>query len=202
MGVRQRIERRLRGTAPPPDPVAAALAALPDDVVAAWFARPLIPAAVLLPLVARGDELAVLLTRRTPHLKDHPGQISFPGGRSEPGDTAAVDTALRELHEETGIGPEQVTVAGYLEPLAVVTGFAVTPVVGFVAGEYTLRLDPVEVEEAFEVPLEFLLDARNRVATLRRVRGVEARFCEYRYAGRRIWGATAMMLDNFIEKIK
>ncbi len=163
---------------------------------------PLTPAAVLMPFVTRGDDLSVLLTQRTAHLKDHPGQVSFPGGRADPGDADAVDTALRELHEELGIARDSVRVIGSLAPMPVITGFAVTPVVGFLAGGYTLELDTFEVEEAFEVPLDFLLDERNLRPTRRHVRGVEARLYEYRYEGRRIWGATALIIQRFIKLIE
>ncbi|MFW2403464.1 MAG: CoA pyrophosphatase [Gammaproteobacteria bacterium] len=200
--MRKRIEQRLGASTLAADPVAAALDALPSHISDTWFDKPLIPAAVLVPLVTHGDEIAMLLTQRTAHLKDHPGQISFPGGRSEPGDAGAVETALREVHEEIGIEPGAVQVVGYMEPLAVVTGFAVTPVVGFVGGGYTLELDAYEVEEAFEVPLDFLLDEANEVPTLRTVRGIEARFYEYHFDGRRIWGATAAMIKSFIDLIK
>lgn len=200
--MREWIERRLGSSTLAADPVAAAIAALPPHVADAWFDQPLIPAAVLVPLVTRGDDISVLLTQRTAHLRDHPGQISFPGGRSEPGDVGAVDTALREMHEEIGIGRDDVRVIGYMEPLAVVTGFAVTPVIGFVGGDYTLELDAFEVEEVFEVPLDFLLDAANEVPSLRSVRGIEARYCEYHFGGRRIWGATAIMIKSFIDLIK
>jgi len=199
--MRQQIEQRLRGSRPPPDPVAAALAALPAHIAKAWFDKPLIPAAVLVPLLTRDDGLSVLLTQRTAHLKEHPGQISFPGGQAEPGDADVVHTALRESHEEIGVGADAVRVIGFLEPLAVVTGFAVTPVVGFVRPGAPLRLDRHEVEEAFEVPLDFLLDSANLIPTSRAVRGIDARFYEYHYEGRRIWGATAIMLKRFIELI-
>jgi len=199
--VRDRIEQRLGASAPAADPVASALAALPAGAADAWFDAPLVPAAVLVPLVTRGEALSVLLTQRTAHLKDHPGQISFPGGRAEPGDRGAADTALREVHEEIGVGPDLVRVVGYLEPLAVITGFAVTPVVGFVAADYSLELDTFEVAEAFEVPLDFLLEERNVVPTNRHIRGVDMRFYEYHYEGRRIWGATAIMLKRFIDLI-
>lgn len=200
--MRERIERRLRGTGPASDPAAAALDALPAEVAKKWFDGPLVSAAVLVPVVTRGDDLSVLLTQRTAHLKDHPGQISFPGGRTEPGDAGVVDTALREVHEEIGVAPDRIRIVGFLEPMAVVTGFVVTPVVGFVSPDYSLVLDRFEVEEAFEVPLEFLLDASNRVPTRRRIRGVEARFFEYHYDGRRIWGATAVMLKTFTDLIE
>jgi 8-oxo-dGTP pyrophosphatase MutT (NUDIX family) len=200
--MRERIETRLSGSTPADDPAAAALATLPVGAADAWFDRPLTPAAVLLPLVPRGDALSVLLTQRTAHLRDHPGQISFPGGRAEPGDRTPADTALREVHEEIGIPPANVRIAGYLEPLAVVTGFAVTPIVGFVEGEVSLVLDRFEVEDVFEVPLDFLLERRNRVNATRRWRGIDARLYEYHFDGRRIWGATAFMLKSFIDLIE
>ena len=123
---RKKITQSLAGSGPAPDPIASALADLPDGVAAKWFKTPLVPAAVLVPLIERDDGISVLLTQRTEHLKDHPGQISFPGGRVEEIDNGPLNTALREVHEEIGIAPEFVAVAGYLQPMAVVTGFAVT----------------------------------------------------------------------------
>ena len=199
--MRDLIAQRLRGTTPAADPVAAALAALPNGVADIWFERPLIPAAVLVTLVAHDDGPGVLLTKRTAHLRDHPGQISFPGGRAEEHDAGPEATALRELHEEIGIAPDAVDVVGYLEPMAVITGFAVTPVVGFVAPGYTLQLDSFEVQEAFEVPLTLLLEEGSRVATIREFRGIESPFWEFHHDGRRIWGATAMMLNQLVELI-
>jgi 8-oxo-dGTP pyrophosphatase MutT (NUDIX family) len=196
--VRDLLERRLLGTAPASDPAAAALAALPDGAAEAWFDTPLVPAAVLIALVERDACPGVLLTRRTEHLRDHAGQISFPGGRAEQHDVDAVATALRETHEEIGVAPELIDVVGCLEPQAVITGFAVTPVVGFIAADYSLTLDRYEVEEAFEVPLAFLTDADNRLPTQRRVRGIDARFCEFHYEGHRLWGATALILNQLV----
>jgi 8-oxo-dGTP pyrophosphatase MutT (NUDIX family) len=175
---------------------------VPEGVPRTWFDMPLTPAAVLVPVVGDGDELAVLLTQRTAHLKDHPGQVSFPGGRADPDDADAVDTALREFQEELGIARDAVRIVGSLEPMPVITGFAVTPVVGFLAPGYTLELDVFEVEDAFEVPLGYLLDERNLVPVQRRFRGAEARMVEYHYDGRRIWGATALMIRRFLEIIR
>lgn len=200
--MKQLIERRLKNTQPPADPVAAALARLPDDIAKVWFRRPPVPAAVLIPLIERDAELTVLLTQRTEHLDDHPGQISFPGGRSEPADTGPRHTALRETLEEIGLATELIAVAGYLEPLAVVTGFAVAPVVGFVAGHAEFSPDPFEVAEVFEVPLEFFLDDANRRLRDRSVHGITMSFSEYQFEDRRIWGATAMMIHEFINLIK
>ena len=194
--MKQLIERRLKHTQLPDDLVSAALARLPNGIAERWFSRPLIPAAVLIPLIERESELTVLLTQRTEHLKDHPGQISFPGGRCEPVDLDPRHTALRETLEEIGLSEQSIAVAGYLDPLAVVTGFAVAPVVAFVGSDLQLTLDPYEVADTFEVPLEFFLDAANHQQHDRTVRGVTMPFSEYHFEDRRIWGATAMMIYN------
>jgi len=194
--LKQLIERRLRNTQPPADPVGGALARLPAGVAETWFNRPLVSAAVLFPLIERGGELNVLLTQRTEHLDAHPGQISFPGGRAEPSDTGLRHTALRETQEEIGLAAESITIAGYLEPLAVITGFAVAPVVGFVAGDARFTLDPFEVADIFEVPLEFFMDDMNHQQIERTVRGFTMPFSEYHFEERRIWGATAMIIRN------
>lgn len=196
------IERRLQRTRPPVDLVGAALARLPEGIAEAWFDRPLVPAAVLIALIERDTELTVLLTQRTEHLEDHPGQISFPGGRVEPHDTGPRDTALREAREEIGLAASAVAVVGYLEPLAVVTGFAVTPVVAFVSGDAVFTPDPFEVADIFEVPLDFFLDDANHLLRERTVHDVTVPFSEYRFADRRIWGATAMMINDFINILK
>ena len=195
--MKDRIIRSLKGSVPAADPASAALENLPPGVAQALFPEPLISAAVLVPILLHPGEMSVLLTRRTDHLKDHPGQIGFPGGRVEPDDQGPLQTALREVEEEIGLAPETVEVAGYLEPYAVVTGFAVTPVVGFVTPVAELRLDHFEVAEVFEVPLAFFLDEGNLSRSSRMVRGVEVPVFEYRYAERRIWGATAHMLFSF-----
>ena len=165
------------------------------------FDIPLTPAAVLVPVVDHGDDPALLLTQRTAHLKDHAGQISFPGGRVEATDAGPADTALRETEEEIGLGRDDVELIGYLPAQAIVTGFAVTPVVGFLAPGYPLLLDEFEVAEAFEVPISFFLDSSNLRISPRTVRGHEFMMPEYRYESRRIWGATALMIKSFIEII-
>ncbi|WP_291847963.1 CoA pyrophosphatase, partial [Accumulibacter sp.] len=119
------------------------------------------PAAVLFPIVRRDGEPTVLLTQRTAHLKDHPGQISFPGGRREPTDPSPVHTALREAAEEIGLAATHIEIAGYLPEYLTSTGFRVTPVVAMVTPPFQLELDTFEVAEAFEVPLAFLLDPAN-----------------------------------------
>ena len=155
------------------------------------------PAGVLIPIVEHPDSLSVLLTRRSADLKQHAGQVSFPGGRMELADTNITETALRETHEEVGIRPDQVDVAGFMPPMLTVTGYAVTAVVGLVAPGISLTLDRSEVELAFEVPLSFLLDENNQQSSAREIRGVTVPIVEFHYAKQRIWGATANILVEF-----
>jgi 8-oxo-dGTP pyrophosphatase MutT (NUDIX family) len=162
---------------------------------------PLMPAAVLLPLILR-DEPMVLLTKRTHTLSRHAGQVSFPGGRSEAGDISLVETALRETQEETGIAPSFVTVAGYLDAYETGTGFAILPVVGLLGDGFSLVPDPAEVASVFEVPLDFLLDPANRVKESREFQGRARSFFSYTYNGHYIWGATAAMLINFSDRMR
>ena len=155
------------------------------------------PAGVLIPIIEHADSLSVLLTQRSSELTHHAGQVSFPGGSMESADADITQTALRETHEEVGIRPEQVDVAGYLPPMLTVTGFAVTPIVGLVEADISLTLDEREVEFAFEVPLSFLLDDKNQQSSQREVRGVIVPIIEFNYERRRIWGATANILVEF-----
>jgi 8-oxo-dGTP pyrophosphatase MutT (NUDIX family) len=158
---------------------------------------PLKPAGVLVPIMERAGELSVLLTQRAPDLKHHAGQASFPGGRMERHDEDVRATALRETHEEVGIEPGRVDVIGYLQAMPTITGFAVTPVVGLVRDPVELRIDPTEVEYAFEIPLDFLLDERNDRLVEREWEGRRFRLREFHYDRERVWGATAYMLLAF-----
>ncbi|MDP8984867.1 MAG: CoA pyrophosphatase [Pseudomonadota bacterium] len=153
-----------------------------------------VPAAVLVPLVEREPGLTVLLTQRAATLKDHAGQISFPGGRIEPDDADAWRAALREAHEEIGLAENFVEFAGYLPDHWVGTGFRVTPVVGFVNPDYQLCIAAAEVHDVFEVPLEFILDGANHKARTRQLGGVTLEVYDIPYGDRNIWGATAGML--------
>jgi len=155
------------------------------------------PAAVLVPIVRRENGLTVLLTRRTAHLNDHAGQISFPGGRSEPADAGAAETALRETAEEIGLAAARVEVLGELPQYVTITGYRVTPVVGLVTPPLDLRPDDFEVAEVFEVPLTFLLDPANHQSNWVRYEGRERRYYAMPYRQYYIWGATAGMLMNF-----
>jgi 8-oxo-dGTP pyrophosphatase MutT (NUDIX family) len=174
------------------------LAGAPPDVVErirASLPAAGVPAAVLVPLVERDQGLTVLLTQRAATLKDHAGQISFPGGRVEPGDADAWRAALREAHEEIGLSEDFVEFAGYLpDHWAVGTGFRITPVVGFVNPRYELRIATAEVHDVFEVPLNFILDEANHKSRMRELGGVELEVYDIPYGDRNIWGATAGML--------
>ncbi|MBT8101339.1 MAG: CoA pyrophosphatase [Gammaproteobacteria bacterium] len=191
------LRARLRGTVLHSDPV---------DVVAPpgserWpralkerLGGMLTPAGVLIPVMQRTSTLSLLLTKRSAELKSHAGQVSFPGGRMEEHDPDVAATALRETHEEVGIEPRQVAVIGYLEPMPTITGYAVTPVIGLVQGSAELVIDHTEVEYAFEVPLEFLLDEANDQRVERDFHGRTIPMVEFHYDGQRIWGATAQMV--------
>jgi 8-oxo-dGTP pyrophosphatase MutT (NUDIX family) len=159
-----------------------------------WADKPLTPAAVLVPIVAHPDQLTVLLTRRTAHLHDHAGQISFPGGRIEPTDDGPLAAALRETEEEIGLSREHVSFAGYLDPQLVLTGYWVTPVVAFVQPGFSLKLDEREVAATFEVPLAHVLDESNHRSRERMLGTTAVRVYDIPYREHHIWGATAGML--------
>lgn len=165
----------------------------------------LIPAGVLIPIFNRPDSehgLSLLLTQRSAALKHHAGQISFPGGRMESNDANVGITALREMQEEVGIGVDLVSVIGYLDPMPTITGYAVTPVIGLIDARAEPVPDHQEVEFAFEVPLSFLLQPDNRQVVRRELYGKTLPMIEFHYAGHRIWGATAMMILEFIKVLK
>ncbi len=155
-----------------------------------------VPAAVLVPLVQRDMDITVLLTQRTAHLNDHAGQISFPGGRVDHGDADRIDTALREAEEETGLPRQRVEILGFLPDYDIMTGFRVTPVVGWVQPPFDLQPDPFEVAEVFEVPLAFFLDPANHQRHSRVINDCTRHYYAMPFQGRNIWGATAGMLYN------
>jgi 8-oxo-dGTP pyrophosphatase MutT (NUDIX family) len=154
------------------------------------------PAAVLVPVVARVPQATILFTRRATHLKDHSGQVSFPGGRVAPADASPEATALRETREEIGLDAARVELLGRLPEYITGTGFRITPVVGILAPPFDLQADANEVEEIFEVPLAFLLDPANRQRQSREWQGKTRWFFAMPYQEHYIWGATAGMLVN------
>lgn len=159
-----------------------------------------VPAAVLVPLVDRPGEMTVLLTKRTKHLANHPGQISFPGGRFDPEDAGdPIVCALRETAEEVGLAAERVRILGRLDRYVTGTGFLITPVVGLVRPPFTLVPDPFEVADVFEVPLAFVLDPHNHRHHVRDDGGRRRSFWAMNWGESLIWGATAGMLVNLSE---
>ena len=154
----------------------------------------LTPAAVLVPIVDRPDGPTVLLTRRADTLRKHSGQVAFPGGRSDPGE-APWTTALREAHEEVGLDPALVSIAGLSSSYETVTGFRITPVVGFVEPRFTLTVSEAEVAEVFETPFAWLMDPANTEQRFfDRDDGVRRYFYALPWENQLIWGATAGML--------
>lgn len=195
--LRRLIEERLKDSRPASDArsaVPAGFSAEVDAAVRQYFPAAPAPAAVLVPLVERDDGLTVLLTQRASHLKNHAGQVSFPGGRIESSDEGPLAAALRETEEEIGLTRQHVTFVGYLEPHLVLTGYWVTPVVGFVQPGFALELDTREVESTFEVPLLHILDPANHQSRERMLGTTKVLVYDIPYGEHRIWGATAGML--------
>ncbi|MCK7595271.1 CoA pyrophosphatase [Lysobacter sp. CAU 1642] len=153
-------------------------------------------AAVLVGLIERPAGQSVLLTRRTDSMRQHAGQIAFPGGRRDPGDRDLVAAALRETEEEVGIGAPLIEPLGFLDPYATITGFRVTPVLARIDPGYQLRLEAAEVAEAFEVPLTYLLDPANSEQVGAEFRGRMRHYWQIHFGRYRIWGATAAMILN------
>ena len=195
--LRRVIERRLRDSAPGGDPLGAWIAELSPEQTATLrghLPRTFARAAVMVPIVERPEGLTVLLTERASHLKHHPGQISFPGGRIEPADAGPWEAAVRETREEIGLAAEFASLAGYLHDHMVLTGYLITPAVAFVRPGFELALDVTEVQDVFEVPLDFVLDPAHHVPRKRSFGGHEFLTHDIPYGERHIWGATAGML--------
>jgi 8-oxo-dGTP pyrophosphatase MutT (NUDIX family) len=193
-----RIAERLAGSEPQHAPADWLLPGLTREEMRAlkpFFPKELIAAAVLVPLVERASELTVLLTQRAIELKSHAGQIAFPGGRLEAGESPRA-AALREAREEIGLDPRFVSVVGYLPDHVLLSGFRVTPVVGFVHSGFELQLASNEVRDTFEVPLGYVFEPANHRTRLRRLAdgAAEVEVCDIPFGAHNIWGATAGML--------
>ena len=161
----------------------------------------LMPAAVLVAVVDRPSP-GVILTERPKTMRKHPGQISFPGGRIDPGDDGPVAAALREAEEEIALPRSAVQLVGMADVYRTITGFQVTPVVGVVPPNLPLRPQPGEVAAMFEAPLDYLLDPRHQVVRTVEWQGRERCYYEIEWEGRRIWGATAAMIVNLSRRLE
>lgn len=172
------------------DPVLKAIAAV----------RPIKPAAVLIAVVDR-DEPTVLLTQRTAHLPQHAGQIAFPGGKIDAGDATPLAAALREADEEIGLPASAIDPIGYLDVYMTTLGYRIVPVVARVRPEVSLTLNPGEVEDAFEVPLAFLMEAANHQTHSREWQGMLRTYYAIPFGERYIWGVTAGIFRNLQQKV-
>jgi 8-oxo-dGTP pyrophosphatase MutT (NUDIX family) len=158
------------------------------------------PAAVLAPIVARPEAPTVLLTLRASKLRAHSGQIAFPGGKIDEGETPLA-AALREAQEEIGLAPRFIEPLGWLDPYLTGTGYRIMPLVGIVDPSFTLTINPQEVEDVFETPLSFLMDSANHQRQSREWQGRIRHFYAMPYQERYIWGATAGILRNLFERL-
>lgn len=162
--------------------------------------RPIRPAAVLVAVIER-EEPAVLFTQRAAHLPDHPGQISFPGGKIDKGDADPCDTALREAHEEIGLERSFVAPLGYLDLYMTTLGYRIVPVIARVRPGFTLTLNTSEVDNTFEVPLSFLMSLKNHQRHSREWQGLTRHYYAISYGERYIWGVTAGIVRNLYDRI-
>jgi 8-oxo-dGTP pyrophosphatase MutT (NUDIX family) len=162
--------------------------------------RPIRPAAVLIPIVDRAEP-TVLLTQRAAHLNDHAGQVSFPGGKIDATDASPLDAALREAEEEIGLGRDFIDPIGYLDLYATGFGFRILPTLARIKPGFELRINETEVDDAFEVPLGFLMNPANHQLHAKEFRGMERHYYAMPFAERYIWGATAGILRVLYERI-
>ncbi|MBB5686049.1 CoA pyrophosphatase [Sphingobium boeckii] len=159
------------------------------------------PAAVLIPVTDRADP-GVILTQRPANMRQHPGQIAFPGGRIDPEDDGPIGAALREAEEEIALPRAAVTIIGITDPYRTITGYEVTPVIGVVPPDLVYTPNAQEVEDVFEVPLSFLLEPANHLEQAVEWQGRERHYYEITFEGRRIWGATAAMIVNLTRRLQ
>lgn len=161
----------------------------------------LTPAAVLLPFLAREEDVTLVLTRRSQELPTHKGEIALPGGKMAKADKSVIETALRETHEEIGIGPEQIAIQGQLSPHQTGTGFLITPITALVTPPYHFQKQVSEVEEIFEVPLTHICDLNNYHQQSAWFAGKKREFWVLPYKNYKIWGATAAILIDLAERL-
>jgi 8-oxo-dGTP pyrophosphatase MutT (NUDIX family) len=171
-----------------------------EEIVGTLDAPP-VPAAVLVPIVM-GPEPSLLLTRRTAHLKKHAGQISFPGGRIDPGDVDAEAAALREAHEEIDLDPARVEIVGRMDDYVTGTGYRITPVLGLLPPGLSLHASPHEVESVFEFPFSVLLDPNAPRRQKQHVRGHWREYWVWPHPDHFIWGATAAIMHHLAGKLR
>jgi 8-oxo-dGTP pyrophosphatase MutT (NUDIX family) len=202
----ERARARLSPTPPGNlfEPISAADAGgdhqLAPELVRLLAGQTLRPAAVLAPVVAR-EQPTLLFTVRATALPNHAGQIAFPGGKIDDIDPDPLATAVREAEEEIGLARACITPLGYLNPYLSGTGFRIVPVVGLVAPQYRLTLNPHEVTDAFEVPLDFLMEPANHARHSREWKGVQRSYYAMPYGERYIWGATAGIIRQLYERL-
>lgn len=205
LALRKLIESRLRDSRPAIDHRSALPAGIGADLaseVQQYFPPSPVAAAVLVPIVDHQDGLSVLFTQRSSGLRQHAGQISFPGGRIEPSDAGPLEAALRETEEEIGLPRELVSFAGYLDPHLVLTGYWITPVIGFVRPGFALKLDQREVDMTFEVPLLHILDQANHRSRARQVGSTTVQVYDIPFGEHNIWGATAGILMSLYRLLR
>jgi 8-oxo-dGTP pyrophosphatase MutT (NUDIX family) len=165
------------------------------------LAKALRDAAVLIPVIDHGPNTTVLLTKRAEKLRNHSGQVAFPGGTIDPTDSSPEAAALRETFEEIGLDEEHIEVIGRMPDYVAGSGYRIAPVLGIVRPGFSLRLNPDEVDTAFEVPLRFLMDPANHARDSRMWNDLEWFFYEMPYGGQRIWGVTAGIIRTLYERL-
>jgi len=202
----ERARQRLRSDPPtalhaPGDPAEHGDHFLNDAAVAAFVANASKPAAVLIPIIDRPEGASVLLTERAGSLRNHSGQIAFPGGRIDAGDDGPLSAALREAEEEIGLVRGLVRPLGYLDLYLTGSGYRIAPVVGLVTPGFPLSLNPAEVADTFECPLAFLMDPANHRVEEREWRGFRRRAFAMPWSDRNIWGVTAGIVRQLYDRI-
>ena len=171
---------------------------LPDE--SGWTSDPLRPAAVLMAVTDRASTPGFLMIHRPSTMRAHPGQVAFPGGKLDAGETP-VEAALREANEELGIDPRDVQIIGMTDRYRTASGYDITPVLAMVPADLPLQPNPTEVARWFEAPVGFVLDRANHTEQVATLRGTERRYIEILWEGHRIWGVTAAIIANLARRI-